>query len=79
MASIENKSRTQVTVKNRSDLTKLFPHNKSQAAYDYVRQLKAELVLCKPGSSQVPLADSDQANRSCSGRTGSGKVRLSRT
>lgn len=42
MASIENKSRTQVTVKNRSDLTKHFPYNKSQAAYDYVQRLKAD-------------------------------------
>jgi integrase len=42
MASIENKSRTQVTVKNRDDLTKHFPYNKSQAAYDYIQSLKAQ-------------------------------------
>lgn len=42
MASIENKSRTQVTVKHRSDLTKHFPHDKLQAARDYIHQLQAD-------------------------------------
>ncbi|MFN3629511.1 MAG: hypothetical protein ACK4XK_05530 [Casimicrobiaceae bacterium] len=39
MASIENKSRTQVSVKNRDDLTKLFPHDKLAAASAYVAEL----------------------------------------
>lgn len=42
MASIENKSRTQVTVKGRADLTKHFPHNKVEAAAAYVAQLTAD-------------------------------------
>lgn len=42
MASIENKSRTQVTVKGRPDLTKHFPHNKDEAAASYVAQLTAD-------------------------------------
>jgi len=39
MASIENRSRTQVKVKNRDDLTRLFPFNKPQAAESYVSEL----------------------------------------
>lgn len=40
MASIENKSRTQVSVKNRDDLTKLFPYNKAKATAAYIAELK---------------------------------------
>lgn len=40
MASIENKSRTQVSVKKRDDLTKCFPYDKSEAATAYVAELK---------------------------------------
>jgi len=41
MAHIENRSRTQVTVKNRSDLTRLFPHNKLEAAQRYISELRS--------------------------------------
>jgi hypothetical protein len=41
MASIENKSRTQISVARRPELTKLFPHNKTAAASDYIAELKA--------------------------------------
>lgn len=42
MASIENRSRTQVSVKKRDDLTKLFPHDKLAAASAYVAGLSKE-------------------------------------
>lgn len=44
MASIENKSRTQVSVKKRDDLTKFFPHHKAgaAAAAAYMAELEAE-------------------------------------
>lgn len=42
MASIENRSRIQVTVKNRDDLTKQFAHNADKAIEVYVQKLRAE-------------------------------------
>lgn len=42
MASIENRSHYQVTVKNRDDLTKTFAHNAKKAAEDYCGSLKAQ-------------------------------------
>lgn len=42
MASIENRSHYQVTIKNRDDLTKTFPHNAKKAAEDYCESLKAQ-------------------------------------
>jgi integrase len=39
MATIENRSRTQITVKSRDDLTKLFPHTKNKAARAYREEL----------------------------------------
>lgn len=42
MASIENRSHYQVTVKNRDDLTKTFAHNVKTAAEDYCESLKAQ-------------------------------------
>lgn len=39
MATIENRSRTQITVKGRDDLTRLFPHTKNDAARAYRQQL----------------------------------------
>lgn len=41
MASIENKSRTQISVARRPELTKLFPHDKTKAAALYVAELRA--------------------------------------
>ncbi len=41
MAHLENRSRTQVTVRNRDDLTKFFPHNKLAAAQRYMSELRA--------------------------------------
>lgn len=41
MASIENKSRTQISVARRPELTKLFPHNKTAAASAYCAELTA--------------------------------------
>lgn len=40
MASIENKSRTQISVARRPELTKLFPHDKTDAAGAYLAELK---------------------------------------
>jgi len=40
MASIENRSRTQVTVRNRDDLTRFFAHDKTSQAEAYLRQLR---------------------------------------
>ena len=40
MASIENRSRTAVKVKNRPDLTRLFPHDKPTDAKGYVAELR---------------------------------------
>ncbi|XLZ72871.1 site-specific integrase [Massilia sp. SR12] len=42
MASIENRSHHQVTVKNRDDLTKTFPHNQMKKAEAYCQLLLAE-------------------------------------
>ncbi len=39
MATIENRSRTQITVKGRDDLTKFFPHTKNGAARAYREEL----------------------------------------
>lgn len=41
MASIENRSRTEVLVKNRPDLTRLFPYTKPNEAQSYVTELRA--------------------------------------
>lgn len=40
MASIENRSRIQVTVKNRDDLTRQFAYNAAKAIRDYVQELR---------------------------------------
>lgn len=40
MASIENRSRIQVTVKNRDDLTRQFAYNATKAIRDYVQELR---------------------------------------
>lgn len=42
MASLENRSHHQVTVKNRDDLTKTFPHNQVKKAEAYCQLLQAE-------------------------------------
>lgn len=42
MASIENRSRIQVTVKNRDDLTRQFAYNATKAIRDYVQELRAK-------------------------------------
>ncbi|MDP4302690.1 hypothetical protein Q8X39_18795, partial [Leptothrix discophora] len=42
MASIENRSKVQVTVKNRDDLTKSFEYSAAEAVKAYVAQLKAQ-------------------------------------
>ena len=42
MASIENKSNYEVTVKNRADLTKTFSHAAKQAAEEYCRSLESQ-------------------------------------
>lgn len=42
MASIENRSRIQVTVKNRDDLTKQFAHSADKAIEVYVQKLRTE-------------------------------------
>lgn len=42
MAHIENRSRTKVTVKNRDDLTRFFPYNKTDPAKQYFAELKAQ-------------------------------------
>ncbi|WP_312843355.1 site-specific integrase [Diaphorobacter nitroreducens] len=42
MAHIENRSGTQVTVKNRDDLTRCFPHDKSDNAKRYCANLRAQ-------------------------------------
>jgi hypothetical protein len=42
MASIENRSHYQVTVKNRDDLTRTFPYNAKKAAEEYCESLKAQ-------------------------------------
>lgn len=42
MASIENKSNYEVTVKNRADLTKAFSHAAKQAAEEYCRSLESQ-------------------------------------
>lgn len=41
MASIENRSRIQVTVKNRDDLTKDFARNADKTVQDYVKELRS--------------------------------------
>ena len=47
MASIENRSHYQVTVKNRDDLTKTFAHTAKQAAETYCESLKAQKLKPK--------------------------------
>ena len=47
MTSIENRSHYQVTVKNRDDLTKTFPHNKPNKADAYLRALEAQKLKPK--------------------------------
>ncbi|MEN9475475.1 MAG: hypothetical protein RIS48_2197, partial [Pseudomonadota bacterium] len=42
MASIENRSKIQVSVKNRDDLTKTFEFRADKAISGYVEQLKAQ-------------------------------------
>lgn len=42
MASIENRSRIQVTVKNRDDLTKQFAYSADKAIQAYVQKLRDE-------------------------------------
>jgi len=42
MASIENRSRIRVTVKNRDDLTKTFAHNAEKAIQDYIQELRSQ-------------------------------------
>ncbi|WP_426174919.1 site-specific integrase [Massilia sp. TWR1-2-2] len=42
MASIENRSHYEVTVKNRPDLTKTFPHNSKKAADEYCLNLSSQ-------------------------------------
>lgn len=42
MASIENRSRIQVTVKNRNDLTKTFARNAEKAIQGYLRELQSQ-------------------------------------
>lgn len=42
MASIENRSRIQVTVKNRDDLTKDFARNADKAIQGYVQELRTQ-------------------------------------
>ncbi|MGK5007060.1 hypothetical protein [Janthinobacterium sp. LB2P70] len=50
MASIENRSHYQVSVKNRDDLTKIFPHDKQKNAEAYrqsmrMQKFKPKLIL----------------------------------
>ncbi len=40
MATIENRSRIEVKVKKRDDLTRYFPHDKPEAAQRYVGELR---------------------------------------
>ena len=42
MASVENRSKIQVSVKNRDDLTKTFEYSADKAIKAYVEQLKAQ-------------------------------------
>ncbi len=42
MASIENRSRIQITVKNRDDLTKVFARNAVSAIQDYILELRSQ-------------------------------------
>ena len=42
MASIINRSNYVVSVRNRDDLTRTFPHDKPQGAKDYCAQLRAQ-------------------------------------
>ncbi|MDN2716867.1 site-specific integrase [Janthinobacterium sp. SUN120] len=51
MASIENRSRIQVTVKNRDDLTKQFAHSAHKAIQVYIQKLRAEGL--KPRSAKL--------------------------
>jgi len=51
MASIENRSRHQVMVKNRDDLTKTFPHNLLPTAEAYCQSLRAQKL--KPKLSRL--------------------------
>jgi len=47
MASIENRSHHQVTVKNRDDLTQTFPHNQLKKAEAYCQSLQAQKLKPK--------------------------------
>jgi hypothetical protein len=47
VASIENRSHFLVTVKNRDDLTKTFPHNHSKKAEAYSRSLESQQLKPK--------------------------------
>jgi integrase len=47
VASIENRSHFLVTVKNRDDLTKTFPHNRSKVAEAYSRSLESQKLKPK--------------------------------
>ena len=51
MASIENRSRYQVSVKNRDDLTKTFSHSSKSKAEEYLRSLAAQKL--KPKLSRL--------------------------
>lgn len=51
MASVENRSHYQATVKNRDDLTKTFPHNRSRKAVEYCQSLQAQKL--KPKLSRL--------------------------
>jgi integrase len=42
MPSVQNRSRFRVTVKNRNDLTKLFPHNRLDDVQSYFKSLKTQ-------------------------------------
>lgn len=51
MASIENRSRIQITVKNRDDLTKQFAHSAHKAIQVYIQKLRTEGL--KPRSAKL--------------------------
>lgn len=61
MASIENRSRFMVTVTNRNDLTKTFPHNATNAVRAYIEQLRGMgfKQLSKRDLTSVPRVLSD--------------------
>jgi hypothetical protein len=55
MASIENRSHHQVSVKNRDDLTRRFGYNAKQAADDYYRSLEAQKLKSHVVEPAPPL------------------------